>query len=205
MTFDHILYLIEGTFINISYALISGTLAFFLAFFLLFSPFKKINLFYMSIFRGTPLLVQLSFFYFIFPKMIHLDLSIFASGLICLTLNSTAYMLASLDSILKSIQIEELLAADLLQFSQQEKNRYIIFPQVLRTGISALGNEFINLIKESSILSFIGEVDLIRRFQLIASETYSYFPPLFICALCFYLTILFFSLILKKIEENFLC
>lgn len=205
MNFDHVIFIIQGTLVNLSYALLAGSLAFLISFFLLFSPLKNFKLIYLSIFRGTPLLVQLSFFYFVLPQLLSIHLSVFTSGIICLTLNSTAYMLASLESILKSIDASQILAAKTLQMSDQEIKRYIIFPQVLKTGLSSLGNEWINLIKESSILSFIGEMDLIRRFQLVSSETYSYFTPLFITGACFYITILLFSLFLNFFEKKYLC
>jgi His/Glu/Gln/Arg/opine family amino acid ABC transporter permease subunit len=205
MNFDHALFILQGTLVNVTYALLAGSLAFFISFFLLFSPFKYFKLAYLSIFRGTPLLVQLSFFYFVLPQVLSIHLSVFTSGIICLTLNSTAYMLASLESILKSIDTSQILAAQTLQMTNKEIKRYIIFPQVLKTGLSSLGNEWINLIKESSILSFIGEMDLIRRFQLVSSETYSYLEPLFVTGFCFYITILFFSLFLNFFEKKYLC
>jgi len=79
----------------------------------------------------------------------------------------------------------------------------IILPQAFRNVLPSLGNEATTLIKETALISTLGENDLMRRAQLIAAEKYTYFFPLFTAAVCYFGLVLIFNFIFKKLEKKF--
>jgi ABC-type amino acid transport system permease subunit len=83
--------------------------------------------------------------------------------------------------------------------------RDIIFPQAVRNVLPALVNEIINLLKESALVSVIGEVDLLRRANMVASEHYLYLEPLLIAGICYYFLVMALSFSAKFIERRLSC
>ena len=78
----------------------------------------------------------------------------------------------------------------------------IILPQAIRKILPSLINELINLIKESAIISVLGEMDLMRRAQVVASESFTYFLPMITAAICYYILVLFFSILSTYVEKR---
>ena len=78
----------------------------------------------------------------------------------------------------------------------------IILPQAVKNIFPSLVNELVNLIKESAIISMLGEMDLMRRAQIVSIETYNYFFPMFIAACCYYILVMLISFIAKIIEKK---
>jgi polar amino acid transport system permease protein len=156
---------------------------------------------YTSIFRGTPLLVQLTIIYFGLPSLIGLKLSMFASGVIAFSLNSGAYVSEIIRAGIESVDHGQVEAAKVLGISPILRMKDIILPQALRRILPALVNELINLIKESALVSVIGEMDLMRRAQMVSAETYSFFAPMLTAAITYYCMVLIissFALFLEK-------
>lgn len=175
---------------------------------------SKISYFYIDIFRGTPILLQLSIIYFAIPKlvdtlvndMMHLDIAItlsaFSAAIITFSLNSGAYISEIIRSGINSVSKGEIEAAEALGVSKYHIYKDIILPIAFKNSFPALMNEFITLVKESSIVSIIGLQDLMRRQQIVTSQTYMYFEPLIVVGIIYYLVIKVLTITGRKVEKR---
>ena len=203
---DSILYIVEGVGITLKFTISAFILGIFLAFILTMMKMSNwkilsiFSIFYISIFRGTPLLVQLSIFYFSIPGLTGYQISAFEAGIIAFSFNSAAYVSEILRLGLKSVDKGQYEAAKSLSIPYRLMMVKIIMPQALRISLPALANEFVNLLKETAIISVIGVPDLMRRAQVISSEKYIYFEPLLIAAICYYVIVVIFSSLAKYLE-----
>ncbi len=157
---------------------------------------------YISIARGTPLILQLSFFYFAIPNLLNIKLSILSAGIITLGLNSSAYIAEILRSGIESLPKGQFEAAQTLQIPTWPMWKDIILPQVIRNVFPALTNEMITLLKETALISTLGGMDLMRRAQSVAAEQFTYFVPICIAGIYYYALILLIEYISKKIENG---
>ena len=126
---------------------------------------------YIDIIRGTPLLVQLYLVYFGLATV--LDLNDFVSGVIAVSVNTTAYIAEIIRSGIQSVDKGQMEAGRSLGLSWWQTMRFIIIPQAFKASIPPLGNEFIAMLKDSSLVSVIGFEELMRRGQLIIAKTYA--------------------------------
>lgn len=201
-------FIIQGTLVTLKYSLISVFLGLILGLLLAVCKISKNYLlrmfadFYTSIFRGTPLLIQLSIIYFGLPGLIGVKLSVFAAGIMAFSLNSGAYVSEIIRAGIKAVDKGQFEAAKALGIPETLTMRAIILPQALRNILPSLVNELINLIKESAIISMIGEMDLMRRAQVVSLETYTYFTPMLIAGLCYYVIIIIISNLAKILEKK---
>jgi len=157
---------------------------------------------YTSVFRGTPLLVQLFIIYFGLPPLIGYNLSAFEAGVLTFSLNSAAYSSEIIRAGIQAIDKGQWEAAHVLGLSYRTTLCTIILPQALRNILPALVNEIVDLLKESALVSTIGEADLLRRSQIVASEKYLFFEPLLIAAVAYYIMVMVVSLFAKALERN---
>lgn len=132
---------------------------------------------YIDFFRGTPLLVQIFMIYFGIPavlKELQIDFSFdrFLAAVVALSLNSAAYIGEIVRAGIQSIDYGQSEAAQSLGLDSVQTMRYIIFPQAFRRMLPPLGNEFITLLKDTSLVAVIGFEELFRRGQLIVAENY---------------------------------
>jgi arginine/lysine/histidine/glutamine transport system substrate-binding/permease protein len=132
---------------------------------------------YIDFFRGTPLLIQLLIIYFGTPPIFKALGSDFTFGrgtaaVIGLSLNSAAYLAEIVRAGIQSIEPGQKEAAESLGLGPAQTMQYVIFPQALRRMIPPLGNEFITLLKDTSLVAFIGYQDLLRQGQLIVATTF---------------------------------
>lgn len=203
-----ILFIIEGSLITLKYSIISVFFGVIIGTLLAFCKTGKISFLrifgniYTSIFRGTPLLIQLSIMYFLIPKMLGIKLSVFVAGTIAFSLNSGAYVSEVIRAGIESVDDGQTEAARALGIKEYFIMKDIIFPQAIRNILPSLINELVNMLKESAIISMLGEADLMRRAQMIAAETYDYFTPIITAAICYYVLVLFFSLLAKRVEKR---
>ena len=147
------------------------------------SPIKPISIAaraYIDFFRGTPLLVQIFMIYFGFPTLVKaigytftLERSI--AAILALSLNSAAYLAEIVRAGIQSIEQGQREASESLGLGPTQTMRYIIFPQAFRRMIPPLGNEFITLLKDTSLVAVIGYEELFRRGQLIVATNYRAF------------------------------
>lgn len=158
--------------------------------------------FYISVFRGTPLLIQLSIIYFAVPSLTGYKMSIFEAGIIAFSLNSAAYVSEIIRAGIQSIDKGQFEAAKALAIPYSSMMRGIIFPQAFKNILPALVNEVINLLKESAIISVIGGADIMYRAQVIGAEQYSYFTPLIIASAYYYILVEILSYFARVIEKK---
>lgn len=157
---------------------------------------------YISIARGTPLILQLSFFYFAIPNLLNIKISILSAGIITLGLNSSAYIAEILRAGIESLPKGQFEAAQTLQIPALPMWKDIILPQVIKNVFPALINEMITLLKETALISTVGGMDLMRRAQSIAAEQFTYFAPICIAGIYYYALILLIEYMSRKIENR---
>jgi len=159
---------------------------------------------YLSIFRGTPLMVQLCLIYFGLPSVVKMEISPFIAGVIAFSLNSGAYVSESIRSGIRSIDIGQFEAAKALGLSKYLMMKDIILPQAIRTTLPSLMNELINLVKETAILSVIGVSDVMRKANLVGAEYYTFFEPYLMAAFTYYIIVLVLSAAARLLEKRLL-
>lgn len=158
-----------------------------------------------SILRGTPLILQLSFIYFILPGFLGVKLSVLTTGMIAFGLNSSAYVAEILRSGIESLPKGQFEAAQTLNIPAFYMWKDIIFPQVLQRVLPSLMNEMISLLKETAIISVIGGLDIMRQAEIIAAERFTYFLPLTIAGFYYYILVRFIEYVGKKVERAYTC
>jgi len=152
-------------------------------------------------FRGTPLLIQLTFFHLGLPQVTGWIPDVMTSALIVFSINSGAYLSEILRAGIESIDKGQIEAAHALGVKNFDITFSIIIPQALRNVLPAIMNEFITLVKETSIVSVIGLTDIMRREQMIASATYRYFEPSLIAMFIYLILNIILSFVGKKLEK----
>jgi polar amino acid transport system permease protein len=167
------------------------------------APGKAFAIFYTSVFRGTPMLVQLSIIYFGAPSLLSYKISPLMAGVIAFSLNSGAYVSEIIRAGILAIDRGQFEAAKSLGIPYLLMMKDIVLPQAVRNILPALVNEVINLLKETALISTLGEEDIMRRAQLIAAETYTYFEPLLMAAVCYYILVMALSSVVKVLERRF--
>lgn len=128
---------------------------------------------YVDFLRGTPLLVQIFLVYFALPVVTGQRINPFVAAIAACSINSSAYVAEIFRAGIQSIDAGQMEAGRSLGMSWLQTMRYIIVPQAARRVIPPLGNEFIALLKDSSLVSVIGFEELTRRGQLIIARTYA--------------------------------
>lgn len=145
---------------------------------------------YIDFFRGTPLLVQIFLVYFLIPKFLHWETLPnnyqYIAGILAMGLNSGAYIAEIFRAGIQSIDRGQSEAARSLGMSQSQSLRYVILPQAFKRVIPPLGNEFIALLKDSSLLSIIAIQELFYSAKIVAGRTYQPIP-MYIAAALYYL------------------
>jgi polar amino acid transport system permease protein len=157
---------------------------------------------YVSVVRGTPLLLQLSFIYFLGPSILGVHLDVLEAGIIAFGLNSAAYVAEILRSGIESLPRGQFEAARTLKISPFYTWKDIILPQVVRSILPAMAGEIIALLKETALIATIGGADLMRRSQMVAAEKFTYFLPLCIAGCYYYALVYFIERGARKLEKR---
>lgn len=155
---------------------------------------------YIGIIRGTPALLQLMILYYIIFKSVNINIAVV--GIISFGLNSGAYVSQIIKSGLISIPKGQEEASTMLGFNYFQTMKYVIMPQALRNVLPALGNEFITLLKETSVAGYIGILELTKASDIVASSTYDYFFPLLIVAIIYLILTLGLTKLLNFFERR---
>ncbi|WP_102348441.1 amino acid ABC transporter permease [Bacillus sp. Marseille-P3661] len=164
---------------------------------------SQISRFYIWVVRGTPLLLQLFVIHFAIPSLFSsLTMPPFVSACIALSLNAAAYIAEIARGAIQSIDKGQMEAARSLGLSSAQAMRRIIIPQAFRRMLPPLGNEFIALIKESSLVSTIALYDLLRTGQQIISSTFKYMEVYLLVGLTYLILTTLMSYIVGKIEKK---
>lgn len=164
---------------------------------------------YVTIIRGTPMIIQIvATFYFLKQLGFQLGFNVspFWSAIFSIGCNSGAYLSQIILSGINSISAGQSEAAQVLGFSKYQTLRYIILPQAFRSVIPSLGNEFVTLIKDSSLASIINVYELSKQGDIIMSNTYNA-PAVYLMVGCIYLLLttpltLFFNHLDKKMQAH---
>lgn len=127
--------------------------------------------FIVAMIKGTPMLVQITFAFFLLPQ-IGITLSAFWTAVLAIGFNSSAYLSSVIYAGITAVDPGQIEAAHVLGFSHRQTIRYIVLPQALSIVFPALGNEFVTLIKDSSLASIIGVTELAKEASIIRSRTY---------------------------------
>ena len=155
---------------------------------------------YVSIIRGTPILLQLGIVYYGLPSLLDCNIPAFVAGTIAFSINSGAYISEIIRAGIASIDKGQFEACKTLSIPYYSMMKDIILPQAIRNILPALINEMITLVKETALIATIGEMDLMRRAQIVASEQYNYFAPLMVAGVCYYALISVLSYFAKRLE-----
>ena len=168
-----------------------------------FKVLQAIGAFYTSIFRGIPLLVQVFMVYFGLPQLFPAlkTLSNFQLGSITFAFNSAAYISESLRGGIQAVDIGQKEAAMALGVPYGKTIKDIIFPQAIKSVLPSLVNEFIGLMKNTTLISTIGVVELLRSGQMIVSDTYRAFEPYAVISLYYYVMVMVLSMLGKRMER----
>lgn len=153
---------------------------------------KFISAVYIELIRGTPIIVQISMVYFGSYVLFGIDINKFLSALIAVALNSAAYVAEIIRSGIQSVDKGQTEASRSLGVSRSKTMQHIILPQAIKNILPALGNEFVTLIKETSVASVIGTADLMYASKIVSSKSYQAFTPLVVIAIIYF--VLTFSL-----------
>ena len=134
--------------------------------------FRKLAEIYIYVMRGTPLMLQIMFIYYGLPLMLNVQISDFPAAILAFVANYAAYFAEIFRGGIQSIPKGQYEGAKVLGFTYRQTMWHIVLPQVVKRVIPPLGNEFIALLKDSSLVSVIGFEELTRRGQLIIAKTY---------------------------------
>ena len=155
---------------------------------------------YIEIIRGTPLLLQLYFFWLFLPKYLPFEISDWTCIVIAPVINSSAYVADIIRARIQTVDKGQMEAAKSLGMSDVHMMTRIIFPQAVKNILPALGNEFIMMVKETSLASVFFINDLMTSYQMIKSATFKPIAPLMITAVIYFIVTFSLSKVVKAME-----
>lgn len=158
--------------------------------------------FYVALFRGTPVVVQLLVFYYVLLPLMNAHLSSVVVSIIVFGMNSGAYISEIMRSGIQSVDPGQMEGGRSLGLSYSATMMKIVIPQAVKNILPTLGNEFIALIKETSVVSFVGAMDLYVAFNLIGTNNYEFMVPYLVMALIYIALVLIISLMIKLMERG---
>lgn len=214
ITWDVFLYLLKGAGLSLLIAVISvffGTILGTLGAAAKLSKNKIINLLanvYVEVIRGTPMMMQITFAYLAMPAIISLifgksvRFNPLITGIVAISLNSGAYTTELIRSGINGVDRGQFEAADTLGLTYRQKMTMVILPQAFKNILPPLVSEFVTLIKDSSLLSTIGVVELMKSATTVGANFYAYIPPLTVASGIYLVLNLIISYASKKLEKR---
>lgn len=175
---DSLPLLFQGACVTVQITAISVGLGLFFGLFIGIAQISRVAIFripakvYVDFLRGTPLLVQIFILYFALPVILGTRIDPFTAAVAACSINSGAYVAEIFRAGIQSISIGQSRAALSLGMTPRQTMRYVVLPQAFKRVIPPLGNEFIAMLKDSSLVSVIGFEELTRKGQLIIADTY---------------------------------
>ena len=158
--------------------------------------------FYTSIFRGTPLLVQLMLIYYATPQLLNYQITALQAGVLTFGLNSAAYISESIRGGILSVDKGQWEAAMSLGVPKYRLLLDIVFPQAFKNTLPSLVNESIALLKDSSMVSIIGVADTMRWASLIQAKTFRAFEAFIVAALVYYILVMALTTLGRYLERR---
>lgn len=199
-------YMLKGVYVTLLFTLVSALLGLFWGVILsLFKisgvrPLQWFATAYTSVFRGTPLLVQLTIIYYATPQLLDFDIPALLAAGLAFGLNSAAYLSETIRGGIMAVDKGQREAAIALGIPYRKMMVRIIFPQALRHILPALVNEFVALLKESSLVSVIGVSELMRRADVVRASTFRAFEALLLVAAIYYVLVLVLTSLARMLE-----
>lgn len=159
--------------------------------------------FYVGIFRGTPIVVQLLVFYFvILPLMGLTKVDSVTVAIIVFSMNSGAYISEIMRGGILSVDPGQMEGGRSVGMSYSATMLKVVIPQAIKNILPTLGNEFIALVKETSVVSFVGVMDIYKVFRGIGATTYEYMVPYLTMALIYIVIVMIITLLVKLMERS---
>ena len=158
--------------------------------------------FYVALFRGTPMVVQLLVFYYVVLPIIGTNLPSVSVAIVVFGLNSGAYISEIMRSGIQSVDYGQMEGGRSVGLSFSTTMMRIVIPQAVKNILPTLGNEFIALIKETSVVSFVGATDLYVAFSYIGSNSYEFMVPYITMALIYIVIVCIITLLIKIMERS---
>ncbi len=157
---------------------------------------------YIAIFRGTPMIVQSMVIYYGSSQILGINMSAISAALFIVSINTGAYMSEIIRGGIESIDKGQFEAAQAIGMTKIQEMRYIIFPQMFRNILPAMGNEFIINIKDTSVLNVIGVTELFFLSKSVAGSYSRYYEVFIITSVIYFVLTFTLSTILKYIEKK---
>ena len=158
--------------------------------------------FYVGLFRGTSMVVQLLVFYYVMLPLMGIRISGLQVSILVFGLNSGAYISETMRSGILSIDAGQMEAGRAVGLGYWTTMMKIVIPQAVKNILPTLGNEFIALIKETSVVSFVGAADLYVAFNYIGSNSYEFMVPYLVMAIIYIVLVLIISAGIKIMERS---
>ncbi|ARU61891.1 arginine ABC transporter permease [Tumebacillus avium] len=201
-------YMLEGIKVTLQFTLLSAFFGFLWG--TVLSLFKISNIkvlrwfgiAYTSIFRGTPLILQLTLVYFATPQLTGYQITALEAGVLAFSLNSAAYISETIRAGILAVDKGQREAALALGVPYRRMMFDIILPQALKNILPALVNESIALLKESALVSTIGAADVLRRATIVGAEKYIYFEPLIVAGIIYYVMVMALTFGARLLERR---
>ncbi len=157
---------------------------------------------YVSFFRGTPIVVQLLLFYYVLLPLMKQQMDPLIAAIIVFGLNSGAYISEIMRGGILSVDPGQMEGGRAMGLSFSATMLKIVIPQAVKNILPTMGNEFITLVKETSVVSFISAVDLYKAFRSIGSSNYEYIVPFLAMAIIYIALVMLITLGIKLLERR---
>ena len=158
--------------------------------------------FYVELFRGTPIVVQLLIFYYVLLPLLGIRIPSLNVATLVFGLNSGAYISEIMRSGIQSVDPGQMEAGRAVGLSFGVSMIKIVIPQAIKNILPTLGNEFIALIKETSVVSFVGVTDLYKSINTIGTNSYEFMVPYIVMALIYIVLVLIISMLIRLMERS---
>ena len=158
--------------------------------------------FYVGMFRGTPIVVQLLVMYYVLLPMMGVNMPSLSVCILVFSLNSAAYISEMMRAGIESVDPGQLEAGRAVGLSYPTTMIKIVVPQAIKNILPTLGNEFIALIKETSVVSFVGTADLYVAFNSIGVNSYEFMVPYLVMAIIYIGLVMIISALIKVMERS---
>ena len=163
---------------------------------------NKICSFYVALFRGTPIVVQLLVFYYVLLPLMGSRMTGIQVAVMVFGLNSAAYISEIMRGGIMSVDSGQMEAGRAVGLSFGTTMLKIVIPQAVKNILPTMGNELIALIKDTSVVSFVGATDLYVAFSFIGSSNYEFMVPYLVMALIYIVLVLIISFAIKLMERS---
>lgn len=204
----YIPFILEGIKGTLLVTLISVVLGFFWGSILALIKISKVKLLnwlavaYTSVFRGTPLILQLTFVYFATPQLTGYNISQLEAAVLTFTLNSGAYISETIRGGILAVDKGQWEAAKALGVPYHRMMLDIILPQAVKNILPALVNETIALLKESALVSTIGLADIMQNANVVKGTIFRYFEPYMMAGILYYVMVMILTWVARVLERR---